>query len=34
MTDAVPTYALTLERTLAAPPERVFRAWTDPAELT
>jgi len=34
MTDAAPTYALTLERTLAAPPERVFRAWTDPAELT
>jgi uncharacterized protein YndB with AHSA1/START domain len=34
MTDAAPTFALTLERTLAASPERVFRAWTDPAELT
>lgn len=33
MTDASPTYALDLERTLTAPPERVFRAWTDPAEL-
>ncbi len=33
MTDASPTFALDLERTLTAPPERVFRAWTDPAEL-
>ena len=33
MSDAPPTYALDLERTLSAPPERIFRAWTDPDEL-
>lgn len=25
---------IVIERTFAAPPERVFRAWTDPATLT
>jgi len=34
MIDHAPNFALTLERVLAAPPERVFRAWTNPAELT
>ena len=31
---AVPTKELVIERTLKAPPERVFDAFTDPAQLT
>ena len=33
MNERPSTYELTMERTLAAPPERVFRAWTEPVEL-
>ena len=33
MTEAVATPVLELDRALAAPPDRVFRAWTDPDEL-
>ena len=33
MTEPTPTETLTLRRIYEAPPERVFRAWTDPAEL-
>jgi uncharacterized protein YndB with AHSA1/START domain len=34
MTDRPSSHELVLERTLAASPERVFRAGTDPGELT
>jgi uncharacterized protein YndB with AHSA1/START domain len=33
MSDAPAPIVLELDRALAAPPERVFRAWTEPAEL-
>lgn len=33
MTDDATPLVLELDRVLAAPPARVFRAWTDPAEL-
>ena len=33
MSDAPTPIVLELDRALAAPPERVFRAWTEPAEL-
>ncbi len=31
MTESPSAHDLTVERSLAAPPERVCRAWTDPA---
>lgn len=34
MTTPTQDFVLTMERTLGAPPDRVYRAWTDEAEVT